>query len=59
MQIKYFNEIYFALCDTPINQFNILVANKQGSTDLDLKIKNLSLSLYIIPIITLSYLCCN
>ena len=29
----------FALCDTPNNQSNVQVANKQGATEFDSKVK--------------------
>ena len=28
-------DLELALCDTPINQFNVPAANKQGATELD------------------------
>ena len=32
---------------TPINQFNVSAANKQGTTELDSRVKTLSSSLYM------------
>ena len=46
-----------ALCDTPINQFNVPAANKQGATELDSIVKNLSLNLYEQFLLQLTYVC--
>ena len=53
-------DLEFALCDTPINQFNVPAANKQGAIELYSRVKESELkfiNLYAQFLIQLTYFC--